>query len=173
MRVQFADDPTGGLLVHGITGIQGLITLSPGQAHAFSLNLLPLKPGVQQIYGMRVVDSVTNRELDFVNLMEILVEQEDTVLDQYQPVRAEPAGEQLEVQAPLQAVAQTLIPGFDDTQKQPSNDEQILRDQEQATMLLEQTNIDPIQEKPHHSFECEDIRTPPPTEITLSQQPPS
>jgi len=62
-----------GIMWSGLSG-QKLGRLAAGATSSVNLTLFAMKPGVQRINGIRVVDELTDKKYDFDDVIDIFVE---------------------------------------------------------------------------------------------------
>jgi len=72
-RITFLKSKMTGIMWNGISG-QKLGKLSVGQSTSIFLTLFAMKPGVQKINGIRVMDELTDKSYDFDDVIDIFVE---------------------------------------------------------------------------------------------------
>jgi len=72
-RLTFLKSKMTGIAVNGISG-QKLGSLSAGETTSITLTLMPVKPGVQKITGIRVTDEKTEKTYDFNDVLDVFVE---------------------------------------------------------------------------------------------------
>jgi hypothetical protein len=64
---------TLGIMGYGISGMH-LERLEPGKEISVPLMLLPIRPGVQKISGLRVTDLTTERAFEFKDIVDVFIE---------------------------------------------------------------------------------------------------
>jgi len=72
-RLTFLKAKMNGIIVNGLSG-QTICSLQAGGTMALTLNLFPIKPGVQKITGIRVIDNQTAKTYDFNDFLDVFVE---------------------------------------------------------------------------------------------------
>jgi len=72
-RITFAKAKMTGIMWNGISGLK-LGRLAAGTTSSVQLTFFAMKPGVQKITGIRVVDELTEKNYDFDDITDVFVE---------------------------------------------------------------------------------------------------
>jgi len=74
-KLEFLHHAVGGILAFGLSG-QVFGQISSGGSLSIKLSLFPSKPGVQKITGIRITDTLSEKNFDFYDIIDVFVELE-------------------------------------------------------------------------------------------------